>query len=142
MFNPVPYFALAVVASGYAVAVDRTNDHFDTLLPELTTYAATAGQTASVYDVLAHGSQPMDEPHCEADATLAATLRDDFAEAPVEQRVAADGLKMQLWASDIMGTWTMVHRGDDGITCIVSSGTGWISEGQTDQVFAAVPFAS
>ena len=137
--NTLPILALAIVASGYAVAIEETERQFDAMpAPELTAYEATHNADLSVYDVLAHGAQPADEPHCGAHSTLTSTLEHDFAETAVERRILADGMRVDLWASEIMGTWTMVHAGDDGISCIIASGTGWTSNGQSGEVFAQV----
>ena len=39
-----------------------------------------------------------------------------------------DGLRIELWTSDLMGTWTALHHGADGISCIVASGVDWTPE--------------
>lgn len=137
--NTLPILALAIVASGYAVAIEETERQFDAMpVPELTAYAASNSSELSVYDVLAHGAQPADEPHCGAHISIVETLAHDFAESAVERRILADGMRVSLWASEIMGTWTMVHAGDDGISCIIASGTGWTSDRPSDEVFAQV----
>lgn len=140
--NMLPILALGVLASGYAVAIESTDRMFDAMpQPELTAYTTTTSQDLAVYDVLAHGAQPADEPHCGTHALLTNTLADDFAEQPVERRVVAPDMKLELWASSLMGTWTMVHTGDDGISCIIASGTGWDSQDQTAEVFGQVALA-
>lgn len=87
---------------------------------------------------LANAAQPMDESHYSAHAVLTDTLGPDFAEVVVGQRVAADRLVMQLSASDLMGRSTTAHRGNDGLFCVVSSGTGWRSDSQADEVFSTI----
>ncbi|MEF3045928.1 hypothetical protein [Pseudotabrizicola sp. L79] len=135
--NTLPILALGILASGYAVATEQLDRRFDTIVsPTVTAYPAS--DDLAVYDVLGHGAQPMDQPHCDLHADLTETLEQDFAEVPIEERVAADDLVMELWASEVMGTWTMVHRGADGVSCIVSSGTGWRSDWQADEVFNTI----
>ncbi len=134
--NPIPFLALAAVASGYAVATERLDQYFANMPePEIVSYAASADGEFSVYDVMADGSDAVTEPTCQTNDALAATLTHDFAETPVAQAVEGDGLVMQLWSSDLMGTWTMVHRGTDGISCIVSSGIGWTTASTPADVF-------
>ncbi len=137
--NPIPFVALAAVASVYAVATENLNRYFaDLPAPEIVSYAAASSGDLAVYDVLAHGAEPMDQPVCQSNEALAATLTHDFAETPVAQAVEGEGLVMQLWSSDLMGTWTMVHRGGDGVSCIVSSGTGWTTASSPADVFDSV----
>ncbi|MES2665569.1 MAG: hypothetical protein V4712_05680 [Pseudomonadota bacterium] len=141
--NPIPFLALAAVASAYGVATDRLNQKFDTMpQPVLTSYAAQASGDLAVYDVLSHGAEPLEQPLCQGNLELAATLTNDFAEMPVAQTLTEDGLAMQLWSSTLMGTWTLVHKGDDGMSCIVSSGTGWTTQSSPEDVFDAEILAS
>ena len=67
------------------------------------------------------------ETWCDARGTVADTLRHDFAEAPTLAALTGTGMTMELWTSDLLGTWTMVHHGGDGISCIVTSGMDWQS---------------
>lgn len=141
--NPIPFLALAAVASAYGVATDKLNRDFDTMpQAELTSYAAQASGDLAVYDVLAHGAEPLDQPLCQSNLELADTLTHDFAEIPVAQTLTEGGLAMQLWSSNLMGTWTLVHKGSDGISCIVSSGTGWTTQSTPEDVFDAEIVAS
>ncbi len=140
--NPLPFLALAAVTSGYFAATEATDEYFDALpSAELTSYSATDQNDLSVYDVLAHGAQPVDEPHCSAHGLISQTLRHDFDEQPVELRKTGDGLVLQLWASDLMGSWTMVHKGDDGISCIIASGSGWTGTQDAGMAFQSVAVA-
>lgn len=146
--NTLPFLALGIIASGYMVATERLDQHFDALpAPAITAYPASLSQDLSVRDLLASdlpelAVQPVDQPHCGEHGLLAQTLSEDFDESAVERRVAADGLMIELWASELMGTWTVLHRGDDGMSCIVSSGTGWNADTPPDQVFSSVALAS
>lgn len=148
--NPIPFLGLAMVAGGYFAATGQLDEHFRTLPgtpppQEISAWPAAQrpaiGGTPSIYDMPGH-VPAYAEPHCEATATLAATLDHDFAETPVETRIAADGLVFDLYASPLMGTWTLVHRGADGIACIVSSGTGWADGTDPDHVFSAADLSS
>lgn len=68
-----------------------------------------------------------DQPYCAADAEIHQTLEHDFAEAPVAGTgPAAIGQDAtELWASDQMGTWTLVAPRVDGTSCIIASGIGY-----------------
>lgn len=68
---------------------------------------------------------PLTETYCDLRATVDATLRHDFAEVPALAALTGTGMTMELWTSDLMGTWTLVHHGGDGISCIVTSGQDW-----------------
>jgi hypothetical protein len=65
------------------------------------------------------------ETYCDLRETVVGTLRHDFAEAPQLAAVTGAGMTMELWASDLLGTWTVVHHAGDGISCIVTSGQDW-----------------
>ncbi len=68
------------------------------------------------------------ETHCDARGTVQATLGRDFAETPRLAALTETGLTMELWTSDHTGSWTVVHHGGDGISCIVSTGMGWAAD--------------
>lgn len=85
---------------------------------------------AAAPDPRAEESLSLTENYCDARNVVAVTLRHDFDETPRRMQVTAEGMTMELWASELMGTWTVVHHGGDGISCIVTSGQGWT--GATD----------
>ena len=63
-----------------------------------------------------------DQPYCAADAEIHQTLQQDFNETPVP----GDGhAATELWASDQMGTWTLVVPRKDDTSCIIASGIGY-----------------
>ncbi|MEZ5798656.1 MAG: hypothetical protein R3D63_14970 [Paracoccaceae bacterium] len=140
---PLPILALGVIASGYGYATVEMNARAaDAPAPGIQAYPARSGSDdLAVYDM--PGMAPFDitSPYCETAPTLAATLKHDFEEVPVDTSTQGDGLTMVLFASEVMGTWTLVHQGDDGMSCIVSSGTGWTASAQPEDVLAAVPVA-
>lgn len=106
---------------------------FQSLAPVLTRTALYLGAVGlSVTVALAAAPDPraeeplsLTETYCDARTVVAATLRHDFDETPRLRKVTAEGMTMELWASELMGTWTVVHHGGDGISCIVTSGQGW-----------------
>lgn len=63
-----------------------------------------------------------DQPYCASDDEIAATLRHDFAEQPIE---TAGAQGTELWGSDQLGTWTVVAPRDDDTSCIIASGIGY-----------------
>ncbi len=141
--NPLPFLALATVASGYAVATDRLEEQFAVLSePGIVAYEASPNPSVYDMDMLAADDQPYDEAHCMMHAAMAENLNHDFAEKRVETRVSDDGLVMELWGSEVMGTWTILHKGTDGVSCIVTSGIGWAADAAPDQVFASADLAS
>ena len=79
----------------------------------------------SVYDDLGHGAAAEGPGNCQPHAGMSQMLQTDFHEAPQLAAQTETGLGMELWASDQMGTWTALHRGSDGISCVVASGIGW-----------------
>lgn len=72
------------------------------------------------------GENPaLTETWCDRRAVVAATRRDDFAEEPPLAALTGTGMTMELWASDLLGSWTLVHHGGDGFSCILASGMDW-----------------
>lgn len=140
--NTLPMLALAALASGYAVAIDRLEGGFGTgATSTIMAYAASSEFEQQSPAVAVGGDLAVDQPFCGGGDLLAQTLAHDFAEQVVERRIGADGLVTELWASDVLGTWTVVHQKEDGLSCIISSGTGWASDSQADDVFELVAFS-
>jgi hypothetical protein len=83
----------------------------------------------SVFDTIStYGEdQNSTEPYCDQRGTLISTLNTDFAEKPKVRSPLPMNRSVELFASDIMGTWTAVYTRADGISCVVSSGIDWES---------------
>jgi len=81
----------------------------------------------SVFDnISAYGNdQSSTEPYCDLRENVVQTLDHDFAEQSKARSPLAKGRSVELYASDIMGTWTAVYTRADGISCVVSSGIDW-----------------
>ncbi len=141
--NPLPILALIGVAAVYVVATERTNEEFAArAAPAPSPYAAPANAGLAVFSLVEKAAPALDSPRCEAQAQMATVLMRDYDEAPVETRVVGDGLQVQLWGSLGAGTWTLVHNGSDGVSCVVSSGTNWTASSTPDDVFNSAPLAS
>ncbi|NEX48124.1 hypothetical protein [Pseudotabrizicola algicola] len=126
MFNPLPLLALGAVAIGYFGAIDRTNRAFDAAqISPVAAFPATPG--LSVHDFVAKLPQTVQDPLCDNKDVITASLAHDFAEGFHAEWLEHQA-KVELWTSDVMGTWTLLHVGSDGLACIVGSGFGW-SEG-------------
>ena len=129
MFNPLPILALGAVAIGYAGAIDRTDQMFESYAPSAVA-AFTSTSNLSVEEFVSKLPETVQDPYCAAEREMIATLTDDFAEVRQASWIRGDALKMELWASDVMGTWTVLHVGSEIVTCLVASGFGW-DEGMT-----------
>lgn len=81
----------------------------------------------SVFDAITRigAAQPADEPFCDRREKLLQTLDHDFAEHPHLRSPLDARRSVELWASEVMGTWTAVYTRADGVACVVSSGIGW-----------------
>jgi hypothetical protein len=91
--------------------------------------AATPSPAALEADLSMTGSDlTLTEAYCDLRGVVDETLRHDFAEEPQLAALTGTGMTMELWASDLLGTWTMVHHGADGISCIVTSGQDWSTD--------------
>lgn len=143
--NPFPILALATVVGTYSVATDRLNQDFASQHYAVTdgvSYNPGGSNDLAVYDLVERAAPALNSPRCELEAQMASILARDYSEHPVDRRVVGDGLHVVLWGSTEMGTWTLVHDGNDGVACVVSSGIGWTDQSSPDQIFANAPLAS
>ncbi len=65
------------------------------------------------------------QTYCDLRPSVGARLRRDFAEEPTLAAQTGTGMTMELWTSDQLGTWTVVHHAPDGISCVVTTGQNW-----------------
>ena len=140
--NSLPILALGLVVSGYSYATAKLDDHFATTpVVQIVAYDAEGTDDFTVYDMANLASQTptdMTATRCDTAAVMAKSLENDFEEGFVNSSIKADGLVMDLYASPDQGTWTLIHRGNDGISCVVSSGIGWSDASKPQDVFNPV----
>jgi len=125
--NVLPIIFLSTVALGYMGAIDRADRYFD-LQPAAHLTAYPASGSLSVHEIMARAPQSVDQPFCDQTSKVVETLIHDFAETEQDNWVQGKDMAFHLWGSGVLGTWTLLHIGQDGVACIVASGTGW-SEG-------------
>lgn len=129
MFNPLPFLALSAVALGYSGAIDRVDAKFQAdPAPAVTGFAAASN--LSVQDFAGSLPQTVQDPLCDSRDVITEDLSHDFAEALEASWEQDQGVSIEVWASDLMGTWTVLHVENAGLACIVSSGFGW-TDGMT-----------
>lgn len=89
--------------------------------------SAIAYGDLSVFDAVEEfgAAQDVNVPYCDQRAQLVSTLKHDFAEHKKSHVPLEQGRSVELWASEIMGTWTAVYTRSDNVSCVVSSGLGW-----------------
>lgn len=127
MFNPIPLVALGAVAFGYSFAIEKADAAFDAAPPPMVaSFAAAPGLL--VHDFVGRLPESVQDPMCDAHAVVTASLAQDFEEVLEASWNQGQDSNVELWTSDLMGTWTLLSVGADDLTCIVSSGFGW-SEG-------------
>lgn len=76
-----------------------------------------------------------DAPYCDVDNAVAQTLTHDFGESLVDDTKVGSA-NTQLWASPLMGTWTLVMARPDKTSCIVASGIGYSDDTNPDVFYA------
>ena len=64
-------------------------------------------------------------PPCGDYAALRQMLVERFGEMPAQTETAADGSKLELFASASADTWTAVNVAADGRACVVAVGQDW-----------------
>ena len=95
------------------------------------------GNLAVMELVTAYGDkQGYDEPYCDLRVTVTETLANDFHETRVTVPEERDGILVELWASERLGTWTMLATRADGISCVVETGRDWAGETSLDTLAA------
>ena len=58
-------------------------------------------------------------------AVLRQMLAEKFGERPAQTQTAADGRKLELFASPRTDTWTAVDVAADGRACVIAVGRDW-----------------
>ena len=131
MFNPLPFLALSAVALGYSGAMDRVEANFQAdPAPAVTGFAAASN--LSVQDFAASLPESLQDPLCDARDLITEDLSQDFAETLEASWAQDQDVTIEVWTSDLMGTWTVLHVENAGLACILSSGFGW-TDGMTAQ---------
>ena len=62
---------------------------------------------------------------CAPRADLARVLSQQHSEAPVALGLASNGNLMEVFASKLGETWTLVMSMPNGISCVVAAGESW-----------------
>ena len=65
-------------------------------------------------------------PHCGDRESVAATLSDNYEEQHFASGLQSETGLLEIWASDELGTWTVLLTRPDGQTCVMASGTHWL----------------
>ena len=66
-------------------------------------------------------------PHCADRDEITASLTDRFSEAHVASGLQSESGLVEIWASDTDSTWTILMTRPDGQTCVMASGTHWLT---------------
>ena len=67
-------------------------------------------------------------PHCAERDAVIASLQDRYAERHIASGLQSDTGLLEIWASEIDGSWTVLMTRPDGQTCVVASGTHWLEQ--------------
>lgn len=140
--NVLPILAAATIGLGYFGVAETVNKNPDPIdQAQLVAYPADVAATA-LAPITSSGQQEVDQAFCGSTWDVTDSLAHDFAETAQETWVHGADLVLQLWASDTMGTWTLLHVGQDGFSCVVSSGMGWNDGVSAADVLALAPIFS
>ena len=150
MSRPSHFAPLAAAVLGAAVMLplvaQSSVSNFRGTVNQPRAWSAIAGSdTASVIEMAAAlpagAMGEADAPYCDADPQIARTLAHDFGESLIDGS-SFDGKQAQLWASPVMGTWTLVLARADATSCIVASGIGFSDAANPDVFYAQAGLAS
>ena len=123
MINLLPFLALGAVAIGFASAMDRAEKIPE---PEQVQFFSAASNP-SIDDFVGRIPQTVQDPLCDAEQAIKSQISEDFAESRKGTLPKAGIVRTEVWASDLMGTWTLITINDDRLACITASGFGWTS---------------
>lgn len=141
--HALPIAALAAVVGTYAVATDRLAGRFALdYASEGASHQPHPFENLAIHDLMERAAPGLDAARCDKLDALAAVMADELAAEPVDERIVSDGLQMVLWGSTELNAWAIVHNGDDGIACVVSTGMGWNGQSTADQIFDGALVAS
>lgn len=116
--------SLFVSAAGIAVAaIPMANDPTEAF--DGPSALPTVPINLSVYEMIeATGDhQDIAEPYCDTHATLTGKLYYDFCETLEDTAELDERRRLEMWRSDMLGTWTRVFVRSDGIACVAGTGT-------------------
>ncbi|WP_126975196.1 hypothetical protein [Frigidibacter oleivorans] len=131
---------LAIALTGLAAATVLMTDAAESFAPSFTASPRaplsrpaaqhpTLDNLAVMNLVTAHGaSQAYDEPYCDVRVTVTTKLAADFEERRVAPPRLVEDMQVEVWASDRLGTWTMLATRPDGIACVIDTGRNWAGE--------------
>ena len=140
MFNPLPLLALSAVAFGYSGAIDRVDANFQSdPAPAVTGFAAASN--LFVQDFAGSLPETPQDPLCDVREVIIEDLSHDFAETFQASWPQTQDVAIEVWASDLMGTWTVLHVEKAGLACIVSSGFGWTDGMSAEDVMQDRPLS-
>jgi hypothetical protein len=73
------------------------------------------------------------DPQCDSREAVTALLADRYGETPRAVGLAGAAAVMELFASDVTGTWSITMSLPDGRMCLMASGDGYeaVSEGSS-----------
>ena len=92
--------------------------------------AARADLSIVDYATRIGDDQNYDEPYCDHRELVTEKLSSEYGELQIGQPQPVDGLSVELWASDRIGSWSVLATRADGVTCVIDTGEDW--QGQTD----------
>ena len=73
-------------------------------------------------------TQAVAMPHCGDRDAVIGKLSGDYKEAHIASGLQSDTGLMEIWASEIDGSWTILMTRPDGQTCVVATGTHWLEQ--------------
>jgi len=134
--HTIPLFAgLGLVVAAATLAMTAPAESFSYRLAPPSEAVQRSAEAPSLENlallelVTAYGDdQAFDEPYCDVRVTVTEKLANDFEETRVIAPQERDGIFVELWASDRLGTWTMLATRADGIACVIETGRDWAGE--------------
>ena len=130
----------ALVLIGLALPVTMAQSRVSATEPDLEATASETDRPMDMVDAPLYANGDLDafdkietigldqsatEPYCDIKANLVTTLDHDFAEKRKAAQPLPKDREIELYASDVMGTWTAVYNRPDGVSCVINSGIDW-----------------
>lgn len=72
----------------------------------------------------AHAAVAM--PHCGSRDDVVASLVDEYDETHRASGLESETGLMEIWASDVDGSWTILLTRPDGQSCVMATGSHWL----------------
>ena len=72
------------------------------------------------------GSTAMAQTACGTRDKIVGQLKNKYSETHIASGLETDTKMVEIWTSEVSGTWTILITQANGVTCIAAAGRNWL----------------